>query len=81
MALPRDADMQYEAGRAVEEPYRPGDLLFFSSGRRGITHVGVSLGGWRMIHSSGSNNGVFEDDVKTVERLREGFVGARSFLG
>ncbi len=82
--LPRDADMQFAAGRMAELPYRSGDLLFFGEGGgRGaatITHVAVSLGGWRIIHSSRSRNGVYEDDVQAVEHLREDFVGARTFL-
>ncbi len=79
--IPRDADMQFDAGKPVGTPYQPGDLLFFSEGdRRKITHVGVSLGGWRMIHSSRSRNGVYEDDVQAVTHLREGFVGVKTFL-
>ncbi len=81
VTLPRDADMQYEAGRPVATPFQPGDLLFFGEGdRRKITHVGVSLGGWRIIHSSRSRNGVYADDVQAVDHLRESFVGARTFL-
>ena len=82
ITLPRDADMQYEAGRVVDTPYQPGDLLFFGSdqGHRRISHVGMSLGGWQMIHASRSRNGVFVDDVQTVDHLRETFMGARSFL-
>jgi glycine C-acetyltransferase/8-amino-7-oxononanoate synthase len=82
LAIPRDADQQFEAGRPVAESYRPGDLLLFSEtdDRRRITHVGVSLGGWRMIHSSRSRNGVYEDDVQAVAHLRESFVAAKTFL-
>jgi cell wall-associated NlpC family hydrolase len=82
ITLPRDADMQYKAGRVVDTPYQPGDLLFFGSdqGHRRISHVGMSLGGWQMIHASRSRNGVFVDDVQTVDHLRETFMGARSFL-
>lgn len=79
--LPRDADMQFDAGRPVDPPFHPGDLLFFGEGdRRKITHVGMSLGGWRIIHSSRSRNGVYEDDVQAVEHLRESFVAARTFV-
>ncbi len=81
VTLPRDADMQFDAGKPVSEPFRPGDLLFFGEGdRRKITHVGVSLGGWRIIHSSRSRNGVYPDDVQAVDHLRASFVGARTFL-
>lgn len=83
VTLPRDADMQFDAGRPVEPPFRPGDLLFFgeTGERRKITHVGISLGDWRIIHSSRSRNGVHEDDVRVVAHLCESFVGARTFLG
>lgn len=83
MTLPRDADMMFAAGQPVEPPYRPGDLFFFGSesGHRHISHVGMSLGGWQMIHSSRSRNGVFVDDVTAVTHLRDTFAGARSFWG
>lgn len=79
----RDADMQLDAGTAVEPPFQPGDLLFFGSnkGHRAITHVAISLGGWNVIHSSGPRNGVYEDDVQAVSWLRDSFVGACTYLG
>lgn len=83
VTLPRDADQQYNVGRPIEPPFQPGDLLFFGDGAAApkITHVGLSLGGWRIIHSSRSRNGVYEDDVQAVEHLRESFAGARTFVG
>jgi hypothetical protein len=83
VTLPRDADMMFAAGRPVEPPYQPGDLFFFGSesGHRHISHVGMSLGGWQMIHSSRSRNGVFVDEVTAVPHLRDTFAGARSFWG
>lgn len=83
LTLPRDADMQYFAGRPVEPPYAPADLLFFGAAdaRPKITHVAVSLGGWRILHSSRSRNGVYEDDVQAVPHLRESFIAARTFVG
>jgi len=82
VTIPRDADMQHDAGVPVEPPFCPGDLVFFgeSGEERKITHVGVSLGGWRIIHSSRSRNGVYEDDVQAVNHLRAGFIGARTLL-
>jgi SH3-like domain-containing protein len=79
----RDADMQLDAGTPVEPPFQPGDLLFFGSdkGHRAITHVAVSLGGWKVIHSSGPRNGVYEDDVQAVSWLRDSFVGACTYIG
>jgi len=45
-----------------------------------ISHVGISTGGWRMIHSSRSKNGVYEEDVQQNENLKKSFVGARTFV-
>lgn len=82
VTIPRDADMQFAAGQPAEPPYQPGDLFFFSGdNHRAITHVGMSLGGWRMIHSSRARNGVYVDDVHAVPHLRDAFAGARTFVG
>jgi gamma-D-glutamyl-L-lysine dipeptidyl-peptidase len=80
--IPRDARLQFPAARPVDPPYRPGDLLFFHSetDKSKIAHVGISTGGMNMIHSSRTRNGVYEDDVEQVERLRNTFAGARTFL-
>lgn len=80
--IPRDADQQYDVCRKIEQPLKPGDLLFFGSTgeKRSITHVAISLGDWRIIHSSRSRNGVYLDDVQEVAHLREDFIGAGTFL-
>ncbi len=80
--IPRDADMQCDAGKPVEPPFVPGDLLFF--GEKGeqqrVTHVAVSLGGWRIIHSSRRRNGVQVDDVQAVPGLRDSYLCAATYL-
>ena len=80
--IQRDADMQCSAAKPVEASYEVGDLFFFAEddSNRKITHVGMSLGGWKMIHSSRSRNGVYIDDVQEVNFLKEIFVSAGSFL-
>lgn len=79
--IPRDADMQCAAARPVEPPFEAGDLFFFGEGgRRHISHVGISLGGWTMIHSSRGNNGVYVDDLQQRKSLRDIYVCAGSFL-
>lgn len=82
IALPRDADMQYAAGKPVEPPFEAGDLLFFGEKgeNRRITHVAISLGGWRIIHSSRARNGIQVDDVQLVEGLRQSFLCAATYL-
>ena len=81
--IPRDADLQFAAGRPLKgDNFQPGDLLFFTGdhNRRKISHVGISTGGWQMIHSSRFHNGVYEDDVQQRPHLRDNFAGARTFL-
>jgi cell wall-associated NlpC family hydrolase len=81
--IPRDADMQHSAARPVEPPFEIGDLFFFGEGdeNRHVTHVGISLSGWTMIHSSRRQNGVYIDNIQEVESLREIYISAGSFLG
>ena len=80
--ISRDADMQAAAAKRVEPPFETGDLLFFGEGddNRHVTHVGMSLGGWKMIHSSRTRNGVYVDDVQEKESLREIYMHTGSFL-
>lgn len=80
--IPRDADMQCNAAHPVEPPHKVGDLFFFGENgeHRKVTHVGISLGGWTVIHSSRKHNGVYVDDLQQAEFLRESYLGAGSFL-
>jgi len=80
--IPRDADMQCRVAKPVESPYEVGDLFFFAEddSKRHITHVGMCLGGWKVIHSSRGNNGVYIDDLQKKKSLMDIFVSAGSFL-
>jgi cell wall-associated NlpC family hydrolase len=81
-AIPRDSHPQFERGSPIEPPYQPGDLLFFhkETDPTRIGHVGISVGDWRMIHSSRSRNGVYEEDVQENPDLKRTFAGARAFI-
>jgi hypothetical protein len=81
-AIPRDADLQHTAAKPVEAPFEVGDLFFFAENesKRKITHVGMSLGGWKMIQSSRGRNGVYIDNVQERPSLKEIYVSAGSFL-
>lgn len=92
IALPRDSDQQEQVGEAVLEGgpavdysgLQPGDLLYFAEHQDRITHVAISLGGSRIVHSSLSNGGVATNDLEGEsegeERLRAIFVRARRLL-
>ncbi len=54
IALPRTTAQQGRAGVAVtREALRPGDLVFFKTGRK-LRHVGIYLGDGRFLHASTS---------------------------
>jgi cell wall-associated NlpC family hydrolase len=67
--LPHNAAAQYDSIRHVAmKDLRPGDLVF--SGRGGIGHVGIYIGGGRMIHAPHSGARV------EVAPLRSNLIGA-----
>ncbi len=87
--LPRDAELQVVVGTRVDagptfEHLRPGDLLFFTEVPGRITHVGLSMGGPRLVHSALSNGGVASNDLaaddELARALRHMFVEARRVL-
>lgn len=51
--LPRSTAEQAQIGVPVEpKELRPGDLLFYSTYRRGPSHVGIYIGKGKMVHAS-----------------------------
>jgi gamma-D-glutamyl-L-lysine dipeptidyl-peptidase len=87
--IPRDSDLQAQRGEPVEPDerfsnLRAGDLLFFAETPERISHVTLSLGGSRIIHSSLGNGGVRRNDLvgdTAYEReLRGIFVCARRYV-
>ncbi len=59
--LPRTAAAQYSASAKVKaSELQPGDLVFFSgtTSKRGITHVGIYIGGGKMVHAATPRYGV-----------------------
>lgn len=69
--MPRDAWMQAETGRALENDFAillPGDLLFFSDEPAArISHVAISLGGSRVVHQALGRGGQAVDDMESAE--------------
>jgi cell wall-associated NlpC family hydrolase len=56
--LPRTVVEQLQSGEAVERDLQPGDLVFFAFRRRPADHVGVYVGGGRIVHASSAAGSV-----------------------
>jgi hypothetical protein len=83
ISIKRDAHMQYIAEQIVEPPFLPGDVVLYGNKtpeKLSITHASISLGGWVVIHSSRSRNGVYIDNVQEVEHLRDSFAAAIRYI-
>jgi cell wall-associated NlpC family hydrolase len=64
IAIPRTAAGQQRAARPVpRESLRPGDLVFFATGRNGVDHVGVYAGEGRFVHAPSSGRVVSFGDL------------------
>lgn len=60
--LPHSSRAQYGAVKRIKaKEARPGDLVFFF--RNGAHHVGVYIGGGKMVHAKGAGRGVKVDPV------------------
>ncbi|WP_026294010.1 C40 family peptidase [Saccharibacillus kuerlensis] len=63
--LPRQSSAQYGAGTKVSKSdLRAGDLVFFNTNGRGISHVGIYVGNGKFAHAS-SSNGVRYDSLSS----------------
>jgi cell wall-associated NlpC family hydrolase len=67
--LPRSSSEQAQAGNLVARTMdfsklMAGDLLFFRRGGRHIGHVGIYMGGGKMIHASSQRHGVIITDLR-----------------
>lgn len=89
VALPRDSDLQARVGARVASgtsfrELQSGDLLFFAEDGERISHVAISLGGARIIHSALGNGGVamneLTGDLPFERRLRGLFTHAQRLL-
>ena len=62
-SIPRTAQQQYDncAHPSSQEPLQKGDLVFFGSSQRNITHVGVYIANNKFVHASTSKGVMISD--------------------
>ena len=57
--IPRGAKDQYKEARKIKrKELRPGDLIFFETYAKGVSHVGLWAGGGNFLHAESSEAGV-----------------------
>lgn len=77
--LPRTASSQYNSGTKVDKSdLQAGDLVFFTTYKKGPSHVGVYIGNNKFIHASSGVNKVTITDLDTNYYKRR-YVGARRY--
>ena len=83
--LPRTARQQATSGLAVaKDPsrLRPGDLLTFGKGKKGVSHIGIYVGDGRYVHASSVAGRVIESEIERPKSsLIRRWSGVRRLLG
>jgi cell wall-associated NlpC family hydrolase len=75
--LSRVVTQQYDEGHRVgEDDLRPGDLVFFVTSGRRVSHVGIAIGGDRFVHAPNSR-GVVRVESLGSEYWSRHYAGAR----
>ena len=68
LALPRTVSELYAVGENVDQDdLEPGDLVFFRTDGRDVSHVGMAIGGEEFVHAPSSRGEV------RVERMGSGY--------
>jgi hypothetical protein len=76
--IPRTAAEQFHSLAAVKE-LEPGDLVFFRTHGRGISHVGIYIGSGEFIHSPARGQDIRTDNLYS-QYWKDHYAGARRVL-
>jgi len=65
VSVPRTSAAQHDAARRISKSsLMPGDLVFFSTGKSGVSHVGIYIGGNQFIHAPSSGKKIRIDHMR-----------------
>ncbi|MGG0644150.1 C40 family peptidase [Sporosarcina gallistercoris] len=76
-SLPRTTGQQYQQGKSVSKSkLTTGDLVFFNTGGKGVSHVGIYIGSSKFIHAS-TSKGVTISSLNDPYYWKSRYVGAK----
>ncbi|MGZ9586737.1 C40 family peptidase [Paenibacillus marinisediminis] len=77
--LPRTSSGMYDEGTKVKKSeLRPGDLVFFNTSGKGVSHVGIYVGDNKFAHASTSKG--TRIDSLSMDYYENRYVGAKRIL-
>ncbi len=78
--IPRSARAQYSKGKKINrKQIKPGDLVFFQTSGRGISHVGIYTSNGRFIHAPRTGKKVSYESINNTYWRRR-YRGAATYL-
>ena len=82
MDITQSVAQQWRFGKRVKYGrWEPGDLIFFrNTYRKGLSHVGICLGGNRFIHAQNEDTGVIITDISKSDYYQKHYAGAKRLV-
>ncbi|MDO7908683.1 C40 family peptidase [Paenibacillus sp. JX-17] len=77
--LPHQSGSQFSMGKSVSRnEMRPGDLVFFNTSGRGVSHVGIFVGEGKFAHASSSRGVIISSLNESYYAKR--YIGAKRIM-
>ncbi|MCM3130905.1 MULTISPECIES: C40 family peptidase [unclassified Paenibacillus] len=77
--LPHQSGSQYKMGKSVSRSeMRPGDLVFFNTSGKGVSHVGIFVGEGKFAHASSSKGVIISKLDESYYEKR--YIGAKRIM-
>ncbi len=82
MDITQSVSQQWKFGKRVKYGrWEPGDLIFFrNTYGKGLSHVGISLGGNKFIHAENEKTGVVITDISKSDYYQKHYAGAKRLV-
>lgn len=78
--LPRSTKDQVKKGKKIaKKNIRKGDLLFFKTNGKNVSHVGIYIGNGKMIHAANERKNITTTDIN-ISYWKKNFVQAKRFV-